>query len=123
MKVSEHLKALCKWQFYFSLLFTVMSPNKCIAEVFGRGTSWNVLISYLMCRASGIFCCISVSSGSEWKEFARIFARGMNMLWNRLRSTHPSGLPYFLVHCVLHLKQHLTFKKALLLFVITYLAY
>lgn len=111
MKVSEHLKALCKWKFYFSLLFTVMCPNKCIAEVFGRGASWNVPIAYLMCRASGIFCCISVSSESEWKEFARIFARGMNMLWNRLRFAHPSGLSYFLVHCVLHLKQHLTLRK------------
>lgn len=53
------------------------NANKGNVEGFGGGTYWNIALFYLMGRAIGIFCSVSASSESEWKEFAKIFARGM----------------------------------------------
>lgn len=47
------------------------------AHVKSRHLGMGELISYLMRRATGIFCSIFFSSESGWKEFAKIIARGM----------------------------------------------
>lgn len=102
--------------------FIVLSANKCNAGLLGRGTSWNVPVSHLICRALGIFYSVSVVSESEWKEFAKIFARAMccGPFLNPL--TNKFIIILRRVHCFTS-EAAFNLKKALLLFVITSLAY
>ena len=58
-----------------------MSQNKCSAkclkEAHVKTRHLGEPVSYLICRAAGIFCSIVFSSESEWKKVTQIDARGM----------------------------------------------